>query len=352
MQKKLIALALASLAAAPVLAADTSVTLYGLLDAGFAWRGDNYDSSVGSRKSVDSGQFNGSRLGVKGREDLAPGVKAVFQLEAGIAADTGRSNQGGATWGRQSWVGLETNSVKASFGRQYTPAFNLYANLDPFGLGSVAELNNIFTHVVARANNAAYIATPFYNDKFAVEAMYSTQVSGDEAQANVKDVRYASVFPKLKLGNALLEAGYTKQTTKGASGTDSAIDVGAIIDLQPAKFTLAYARVENGASEVLINGDKKKYDRFHIGTTVPFGNLSLLASWNYSKDKNGQNDKASQLGIGATYDLSKRTTLYAAFATIDTTDGANAGKAYQVYDATNDAFGYRRGANIGLFHTF
>lgn len=249
MQKKLIALAVAGFAATPVFA-DTSVTLYGLLDAGFAWRGDNYDSSVGSRKSVDSGQFNGSRLGVKGQEMLAPGVKALFQLEAGIAADTGRSNQGGATWGRQSWAGLETNSVKASFGRQYTPAFNLYANLDPFGLGSVAELNNIFTHVVARANNSAYISTPFYNGLFAVEAMTSTQVSGDEAQANTKDVRYSSVFPKLKLGNTLLEAGYTRQAQKDGVGSDTSIDLGAIVDLQPAKLTLAYAHVSNASEEI------------------------------------------------------------------------------------------------------
>lgn len=351
MQKKLIALVVAGLAASPVFAADTSVTLYGLVDGGIAWRGKNYDSSVGSRSSVDSGQFNGSRLGVKGKEYLGSGVKAVFQIEAGIGIDRGSSNQG-TTWGRQSYVGLETPSVNVSVGRQYTPAFYLYANLDPFGLGSVAEANNIFTHVVARANNSVYFSTPFFGDVFAVEGLYSTQVSGNEAAANVNDVRYTSVFPKFKVGPALLEAGYTEQKAKGAAESDTAFDFGAIVDLKSVKLAAAFARVTNGASEALVNGNKKKYDRIHLGGTVPLGNFSLLASWNYSKDKNSQNDKASQIGIGGTYDFSKRTTFYAAYATIDTKAGANAAKNYQVYDATNDAYGYRRGANVGFYHTF
>ncbi|MCX9156829.1 porin [Niveibacterium sp. 24ML] len=361
MQKKLIAAAIAGLVAAPVFAVDTSVTIYGLVDVGYSYRTDHYGDK-GSRQGLDSGQLNGSRLGFKGVEQLTPGMKAKFQIEAGVKADTGGSNQGGLAWGRQTWAGLDFGVVEFRFGRQYTPQFNLYANADPFGLGAVAETNNIFTHIAARADNAAYVTTPYFGDVFAVEAMYSKSASGDETVENSGNKSYYSVAPKLKLGKMVsLAANYSHQQTKGSEASISSWDLGGIFDFGVAKLSLAYAQPKDGTS-LDANGEAVKYNRWFGGATVPFGNFSLLASYTYSQDKNDLDLKATQFGLGGLYSLSSRTALYAAYSQIDTSNGADAaalaaiaaGKdpAYQVADATNGGYGYRTGFQIGVRHTF
>ncbi|WP_374603229.1 porin [Niveibacterium sp.] len=357
MQKKLIAVAIAGLAAAPAFAVDTSVTLYGLVDAGYSWRGDNYDSTKANRQGFDSGQLNGSRLGVRGVEEITPGLKGKFQIEAGVKADTGGSNQGGLAWGRQSWVGLDFGAAEVRFGRQYTPQFNMYAGyIDPFGLGGVAETNNVFTHIAARANNAAYLTTPFFGDVFAVEAMY-TKAAGlngapaDEQVGNKDNDRYYSIAPKLKLGkNVFLMANYSDRKVKGAPASIQSWDIGGVVDFGAAKISAAYAQPKDGTLPPDANGNKIKYNRFFVGATVPMGNFALLASYAYSKDKNDLNEKAQQGGLGGTYNLSPRTTLYGIYGQISTSDEVKGG--YEVADATNSGFGYKKGAQFGVRHTF
>ncbi len=373
MQKKLIALAIAGLTAVPAFAADSAVTLYGLVDMGYSWRGDNYADGVKSRSGFDSGQMNGTRLGLRGYETLAPGLSAIFTIEAGIAADTGASNQGRA-WGRQTFAGLDYKGTKVTLGHQYTPQFNMYAAYEPFSLGSVAQINNIFTHIEARAQNSVAVSTPFFgNDKFgfAVEGMYSLDSpQGDGAvesetgaayPAGTADLRYGSIFPKVKFGPATLLAGYTQWKVKGGQGHNSAVDVGLNLDFKVVQLFGAYARYNNGVidndgTKFTVNDEKLKYDRWFVGGNVPLGNFNLLASYAYSKDKNDQNLKAQQIGVGGLYNLSKRTAFYAVYSKILTSDGIesanNVWYAPEVGDATNVGSDYRAGVNLGLRHTF
>ena len=110
------------------------MTLYGLLDAGYTYRWDNYNASVSSRKAIDSGVANGSRIGVRGFEQIEPGVKAFFVIEGGINADTG-SSKDSLAWSRQTLVGLDTQGYKLAVGRQQTPIYNNYSVVDPFRPG-------------------------------------------------------------------------------------------------------------------------------------------------------------------------------------------------------------------------
>ena len=84
-------------------AAQSSVTLYGVIDQGI-----NYTNNSGGNSLVEmaSGHVQGSRFGLRGSEDLGGGTKAIFQLENGFSADTGRLGQGGRMFGRQAYVGL------------------------------------------------------------------------------------------------------------------------------------------------------------------------------------------------------------------------------------------------------
>ena len=107
------ALALASLPA--VSHAQSSVTLYGILDAGVT-----YVSNTGGSHVVkfDDGISYGNRWGIKGTEDLGGGLSAVFALESGFKLGTGRLAFGGSEFGRQASVGLSSRWGTVSFGNQ------------------------------------------------------------------------------------------------------------------------------------------------------------------------------------------------------------------------------------------
>src|ERR1700735_2585996 len=129
MKKSLLALAALS-AFASVAHAQSSVTLYGIIDEAAVYEssqktgGNNTAASpnVGGKKvAFDSlSGLNGSRWGLKGTEDLGGGLKAVFQLENGANINTGGFGQGGLEFGRQAYVGLSSAQLgTVTMGRQY-----------------------------------------------------------------------------------------------------------------------------------------------------------------------------------------------------------------------------------------
>src|ERR1700754_1749666 len=83
--------------------AKSSVTLYGLIDAGLTYT----NNQGGSHNfKMTSGAVNGSRWGLRGSEDLGGGLKAIFTLEDGFSIANGTFGQGGREFGRQAFVGL------------------------------------------------------------------------------------------------------------------------------------------------------------------------------------------------------------------------------------------------------
>jgi predicted porin len=97
--------------------AQSTVTLYGLIDEGV-----DFNSNLNGQRQwkMSSGDAQGSRWGLKGAEDLGGGYKAVFQLENGFDVNTGRLMEGGREFGRQAFVGLSNDSIGTlTFGRQY-----------------------------------------------------------------------------------------------------------------------------------------------------------------------------------------------------------------------------------------
>ncbi|WP_256737744.1 porin, partial [Paraburkholderia fungorum] len=92
--------------------AQSSVTLYGLIDAGISYvnnarAGTGHDNLV----KYDDGVASGSRWGLRGTEDLGGGLKALFVLENGFNSGTGAAGQGNSMFGRQAYVGLSQNNV-------------------------------------------------------------------------------------------------------------------------------------------------------------------------------------------------------------------------------------------------
>jgi predicted porin len=112
----------------------SNVTIYGVLDLGYEYvnhvgTADDHASRVSQGKGT-------SYWGLRGREDLGGGLRAIFNLESGFAADTGVLGHGGRLFGRQSYVGLEGGFGRISLGRQYTMKWWATRMGNTFGTGA------------------------------------------------------------------------------------------------------------------------------------------------------------------------------------------------------------------------
>src|SRR5574337_403515 len=163
MQKKLIALAVAGLVAAPAFA-QSNVTIYGRADFGMVSRSGTTDLQdripgfdVNGKTEFQSGVQSGSRIGFKGAEDLGNGLKAIFEIEYGTKIDEGTTSS--VAWGnRHSYVGLTGNFGTVVGGRLDGVRYNIWGKYDPFANGTVGNITQI-TKQVDRADNAiAYIS--------------------------------------------------------------------------------------------------------------------------------------------------------------------------------------------------
>ena len=126
MKKSLLALvALGAFAGAAH--AQSSVTLYGIIDEGLL-----FNNNAGGKHlySMASGVMQGSRFGLRGTEDLGGGLKAIFTLENGFDVNSGKLGQGGLMFGRQAYVGLSSQYGTVTLGRQYDSVVDFVGPLE------------------------------------------------------------------------------------------------------------------------------------------------------------------------------------------------------------------------------
>lgn len=121
--------------------AQSSVTLYGLMDEGLRYSTHvNTGNGSKSQFSLQEGAFSGPRWGLRIAEDLGSGMKALALLESGFNTNTGKSDQQGQLFGRQAYVGISAPGFgQLRAGRQYGAVYNLMATLDPISTGNIAE---------------------------------------------------------------------------------------------------------------------------------------------------------------------------------------------------------------------
>lgn len=148
---------------AGIASAQSSVTLYGIVDAGISYRSSERTGTAGnysghSNVAATSGNLSGSRWGIKGQDDLGGGWKALFQLEDGFDITNGKTGQNGGLFGRQAYVGIGSQQYGAiTLGRQYTSLNDFVAPVSPVALvggygahpGDIDDLDQ-----TARVNNS------------------------------------------------------------------------------------------------------------------------------------------------------------------------------------------------------
>ncbi|KOF54784.1 porin [Achromobacter sp. DMS1] len=348
MKKTLLAAALLA-GFAGVAQAETSVTLYGIIDTGLGYnkiKGIS-DAADGSRIGMINGVQNGSRWGLRGSEDLGDGLRAVFQLESGFDSGNGKSAQGGRLFGRQATVGLASNSWgQLDFGRQTNIASKYFGSIDPFGAGFGQA--NIGTAISAantqRYDNMVMYQTPSFSGfqlgvgySFNADSNRGTETgfrTADNTRAITAGLRYVNGPLNVAFAYDQLNAS-NKLTTEETDATPRQYTIGGSYDFEVVKLALAYARTTdgwfagpgvNGASGSILStfaddatnvfADGFKANSYMVGLTAPIGGASsLFGSWQMvdpSNDKlTGGDEKMNIFSLGYTYDLSKRTNLYA-----------------------------------------
>lgn len=348
MKKTLLALSALTLAATAN--AQSNVTIYGLVDSGLAY---STNGSGDSTTFLGNGGQSGNRLGFRGVEDLGNGKKALFVLEKGFNINDGSVGQSSSTitreFGRQAYVGLNDNNLgELRFGRQYNPIRNALESVNPFEIGLAGNIATFFDPHGERADSAVTYTSPNLGG-FTAQALYSLgQVSGDDAFGRQRgiSVNYANgpIYVVASYHNSDLVTG---TTTLADNGNKKTTMIGGVYNFGVAKAHASFAKNKGDNASGAENLDSTD---MMLGVTVPFGASKFLAS--YMQKNNDFRDDADtrQWSIGYTYDLSKRTNLYASYAKAFNDNNANI-KPFQVSQTVVN------GAepsifNIGVRHKF
>jgi len=352
MKKTLLAAALLA-GFASAAQAQSSVTLYGLVDVGYVY---TKTDGVDSNNELASGNQSGSRWGLQGAEDLGGGLKATFLLESGFDQGTGQSLQGGRLFGRQSWAGLSGGFGDIRFGRQVTITSEFFGAVDPFGAGfNAANLGNTFVAMdTVRTDNTIKYISPNFGG-FQGGITYSAQNDGNESVVSAANNRLAGAALRYSNGPLLIAGSYDHVNYGSAADSAKVWQLGGVYDFGVAKLHAAFANQKNVGTNFLTTGvptgalgaafdDTKAY---MLGVTVPMGNGSLFGSYKRASD---WDVKGWQ--VGYTYDLSKRTNLYTYFAAVDNLNftGANTGTGVSRGAVANDRDTKQFG--VGLRHKF
>jgi predicted porin len=297
------AVAVSAIAATPLFAAaQTNVQLYGILDAAIS--SQDTGGPEGRTTVVNSGNQSSSRFGFRGTEDLGDGLKAIFNLEAGASIDTGAGDS--ALFGRRAVVGLEGGFGSLTLGREYSPIAAIAAATDAFGQGFYGSNLSAFTtnRLTRRLANSVNYKTPAWNG-LKLLAAYS---AGEVTTANTPSGDLKGVGVEYGLGGLYLGAAY--HTIKRVQADED----------KETAFGAAYKFDQLGGFEIKGNymaADREgsaKYKQSNLGASMPFGAHRVYA--NYQRQEQGA-ARGNSWALAYTYSLSKRTNLYASYASLD-----------------------------------
>jgi predicted porin len=360
MKKSLIALAV--LAAAGAASAQSSVTLFGIVDATLA----HGHGSVSNKTQLTNSGYNSSRLGFRGTEDLGGGMSASFWLEAGVNNDDGRgaatntNNQttGGAvagigggqglTFNRRSTVSLAGGWGELRLGRDYNPQFWNLTVFDPFGTNGVGTTqvlnsNSVITGPInVRSSNSIGYFLPGNLGGFYGQVQYYMG-ENNTGPATEKDGTGAGLRVGFASGpfNVALAVASTKYATTATAGDVKTVNIGGQWDLGMAKIQGEYSRDRRESTTEL------KGRGGLIGALVPVGAGEIRAAYSMYKFTPGDS-QAKKLALGYVHNLSKRTAVYATVARVKNTNGS----AQALNGSVTAVNGSSTGYDFGLRHSF
>ncbi|KVN33333.1 porin [Burkholderia pyrrocinia] len=330
MNKTLI-VAAAAASFATVAHAQSSVTLYGVLDAGITYTSNVATANGGkSQFSMGSG-IDQSRFGLRGSEDLGGGLKAIFTLESGFNIGNGKFSNNNGMFNRQAFVGLSSQYGTVTLGKQYDAVQDYLAPLTATGTWGgtyfAHPLNNdrLSTNGdVALNNTVKFTSANYAGLQFGGTYSFSNSTNFGNNRAYSAGASYQ--FQGLKLGAAYAQANNAGLTNSGAVspfGTDvngnpigiqgrtRTYGVAAAYAFGPAQVGAAWtqSRLDNRTNGAgTLRADNYEVNAKYNLTPA----LGLGAAYTYTNAKaNGESTHWNQFGLQADYALSKRTDVYA-----------------------------------------
>ncbi|RAS38062.1 porin [Paraburkholderia bryophila] len=323
--------------------AQSSVTLYGLIDAGITYTNNQHGHS---NWQETSGSVNGSRWGLRGAEDLGGGLKAIFTLENGFGINDGTLKQGGREFGRQAFVGLASDQFGAvTLGRQYDSMVDYVGPLaltgTQYGGTQFAHpfdndnLNNSF-----RVNNSVkYQSVNYGGFKFGALYGFSNQADG------FANNRAYSAGASYNWGGLNVAAAYLQLNSNGATGAAAAFNSGGAVSSDntffagrqqtwgaganyafgPATVGLVYSQTNlsglagigagaSGQSAGVggFGGGSAHFQNFEANARYALTPaVSIAGSYTYTKASlAGTRPHWNQFNLQTAYALSKRTDVY------------------------------------------
>ncbi|TAM52465.1 MAG: porin [Paraburkholderia sp.] len=321
--------------------AQSSVTLYGLIDAGIT-----YTNNQGGHSNwqQSTGSVNGSRWGLRGSEDLGGGLKAIFTLENGFGINNGTLKQSGREFGRQAWVGLQSNQFgSVTLGRQYD---DVVQYLGPLALTGTQYGGTYFAHPFDndnldysfRINNSVHFQSANYGG-FKLGALYgfsntAGQFSNNRAYSigasyTWNGLNVAAAYMQLNNDtNALAQTAASPGAVTGdatfVAGRQRTWGAGLNYTFGPATagFVFTQTRLDNalgvnagsaGTSGTLaLPGGGARFNNYELNARYALTPaISLAGAYTYTDSTIGSvHPSWNQFNLLADYALSKRTDVY------------------------------------------
>jgi predicted porin len=339
MMKKLMIAAMALSSVSIASYAQSSVTLYGLIDAGISYI-SNASTPTGhsSLLRYGDGVASGTRWGLRGSEDLGSGLRAIFVLENGFNSGDGTLQQGGALFGRQAYVGLGKDGVGTlTFGRQYSPTVETIGSNYTMGSQTAAgnytyHINDLDQLVISRVNNSVKFSSAnfggltfgglygFSNQANAFAGSPTTTAGGTTTQGSSSAYSFGINFARdaFSLGAAYMNIRFPNGATPAFSTSIANVNTGALKGIETygvgSKYTFSSAAIFGNWTHTKlspISTETSTLDNLEAGSRYSFTPaLSAGLGYTFSRLKGATSGRWHQVNGEFDYALSKRTDVY------------------------------------------
>ncbi|WP_321943374.1 porin [Paraburkholderia tropica] len=369
--------------------AQSSVTLYGSLDAGIVYANNAGGHSLWAQ---GSGALSHNYFGLKGSEDLGGGLKAIFTLESGFNIGNGSFSESNTIFNRQAYVGLQSDQYGAlTLGRQYDSMNQYLAPLSEAGAGFGNNLaghpfdNDNFAQTFSIKNAVKYSSANYAGFQFGGMYGFSNEADGfANSRAWSAGASYSNGPLNVAAGYLQLNnSGTVGGNTSGAASADTNISarlqrsfgVGANYTYGPAQvgFVWSHSQIDGlqslgsgGTTLAGLSGLNLHMDNYELnGAYHLTPALALVGSYTFTDGtvtgtgSGDQSPKWHTVMVGTDYSLSKRTDVYLAgvYQHASGSLGVNgSGQALQNVAAINtlspSSTNNQIAATIGLRHRF
>lgn len=352
-------------------AADSSVQVFGIIDAGILTQSKT--PSGGSLTRLETSGLRQSVWGLKGSEDLGGGLKAFFNLESHFDTDTGGLHGTGdngtpavgtVLFRRQANVGLSSDWGTLILGRQYGPALLAHIGTEPRAFKE--QFSNLYAWAYNQLEPIAGVATVNSNNDVGIFMKNAIQyrntfgpVTAGVLYSLGEQVGDHSNNTVLALGltyNGPVTVSFSHEYMKDQITGEKVVKhtgLGGAVPLGSFTFKANYLRGENNNAD---GSRSSRVDAWGLGADWKWNanNNATLAYYD-NKDKENSSNHTRNIVVSNDYFFSKRTTLYTQLAIVDADDGATGAAALKTSIVADGSF--RAGAkttflNIGINHTF